>query len=136
VTSAPAALAWRVTEVDRMWVYDCGSTLAAVLEGVAAGEPVAALAAAFHRTIVAVTVAVCERAAEQSGVAVVCLSGGCLQNRILATDLLAALAEAGLVGYINREVPANDGGISYGQAVVAAAQTRGGADRRVPGHSG
>ena len=124
VTSAPAALPWRVTEVDRVWVYDCGATLAAVLEGIAAGEPAAALAAAFHRTIVAVTVALCERAAEQSGVAVVCLSGGCLQNRILATDLLTALAAGGLVGYLNRDVPANDGGISYGQAVVAAAQAR------------
>ena len=136
VTSTPAALPWRLTEVDRVWVYDCGATLAAVLEGTAAGEPAAALAAAFHRTIVAVTVALCERAAEQSGVAVVCLSGGCLQNRILATDLLAALAAAGLVGYVNRDVPANDGGISYGQAVVAAARNGEGADPRVPRYSG
>jgi hydrogenase maturation protein HypF len=122
-TAALAPLPWRLVEVDGLWVYDCGGTLAAVLEGAAAAEPAAALAAAFHRTIVAVTVALCERAAEQTGVTVVCLSGGCLQNRILATDLLAALAAAGLVGYVNRDVPANDGGISYGQAVVAAAQT-------------
>ena len=141
VTSPPAALPWRLTDVDGLWVYDCGRTLAAVLAGAEAGEPAAALAAAFHRTIVAVTVALCERAAERTGVAAVCLSGGCLQNRILATDLLAALAAAGLVGYLNREVPANDGGISYGQAVIAAAQTRAaqageGGDPRVPGHSG
>jgi hydrogenase maturation protein HypF len=121
---APAALPWRLVEVDGLWVYDCGGTLTAVLEGAAAGVPVPALAAAFHRTIVAVTVALCERAAERTGARVVCLSGGCLQNRVLAAELVAALDAAGLAGRLNRDVPAGDGGISYGQAVVAAARAR------------
>lgn len=124
VTALPAALPWRLTEVDGLSVYDSAVTLGAVLAGTAAGEPVANLAAAFHRTIVEVTVALCERAATQSGVRVVCLSGGCLQNRILATQVLRALAAAGLDGRLNHEVPAGDGGISYGQAVVAAARIR------------
>jgi len=123
-TEAPAALPWRLTEVDGLWVYDCAVTLAAVLAGTAAGEPAGRLAAAFHRTIIEVTVALCERAAEHSGVRVVCLSGGCLQNGILATHLPRALAAAGLDARLNREVPAGDGGISYGQAVVAAARIR------------
>jgi hydrogenase maturation protein HypF len=124
--AAAGALPWRLTEVDGLWVYDCSGTLAAVVDGVEAGEPVEALAAAFHRTIVEVTVALCVRAAERTGVSSVCLSGGCLQNRILATELPAALAAAGLAGHINHAVPANDGGISYGQAVVAAARTTNG----------
>jgi hydrogenase maturation protein HypF len=125
-----AALPWRIVETDGLWVYDWGPTLAAVLAGVAAGEPVARLAAAFHHTIVAVTVELCARAAQRTGVAQVCLSGGCLQNRILATGLLAALATAGLVGHLNREVPPNDGGISFGQAVVAAARDQQAHDQR------
>ncbi|MFI7542465.1 carbamoyltransferase HypF [Actinoplanes sp. NPDC049599] len=120
--TAPAALPWRLADVDGIWVYDSAVTLGALLDRAAAGEPVAALAAAFHRTIVDVTVALCERAAEASGVRVVCLSGGCLQNRILATGIPRALAAAGLDGRLHREVPAGDGGISYGQAVVAAAR--------------
>jgi hydrogenase maturation protein HypF len=123
-TGAPAALPWRLTEVDGLWVYDCAVTLAAVLAGTAAGEPAGTLSAAFHRTITEVTVALCERAAERSGVRVVCLSGGCLQNGVLATQLPRALAAAGLDARLNREVPAGDGGISYGQAVVAAARIR------------
>ena len=119
---APAALPWRLTEVDGLWVYDCAVTLGALLAGTAAGEPVGRLAAAFHRTIVEVTVALCERAAERTGVRTVCLSGGCLQNGILATDLPRALAAAGLDARLNREIPAGDGGISYGQAVIAAAR--------------
>jgi hydrogenase maturation protein HypF len=118
----PAALPWRLTEVDGLWVYDCAVTLGALLDAAAAGEAVPGLAAAFHRTIVDVTVALCERVAAASGIRVVCLSGGCLQNRILAAEMPRALADAGLDGRLSREVPAGDGGISYGQAVVAAAR--------------
>jgi hydrogenase maturation protein HypF len=124
VPALPAALPWRLTDVDGLWVYDSAITIGAVLAAAAAGEPVADVAAAFHRTIVEVTVALCERAAMQTGVQVVCLSGGCLQNRILATHLQRELAAAGLDGRFNREVPSGDGGISYGQAVVAAARIR------------
>jgi hydrogenase maturation protein HypF len=68
-------------------------------------------------------VALCERAATTTGIRVVCLSGGCLQNRILAAELPLALAAAGLDSRVHHELPAGDGGISYGQAVVAAART-------------
>lgn len=123
VPAAPAALPWRLAEVDGLRVYDSAVTLAALLDAAAAGEPAARLAAAFHRTIVEVTAALCERAAAATGVRVVCLSGGCLQNGILAEELPRALAAAGLDARLHREVPAGDGGISYGQAVVAAART-------------
>ncbi|MCU7729487.1 carbamoyltransferase HypF [Actinoplanes sp. KI2] len=115
------ALPWRLTEVEGLWVYDWSGTLTAVLDRTRAGVPAGELAAAFHTTIVEVTVALCARAAERTGVTVVCLSGGCLQNRILASRLRTELDAAGLTGHLNRDVPANDGGISYGQAVVAAA---------------
>ena len=118
-------LPWRITKTEGLWVYDCGPTLAATLAGVAASEPTARLAAAFHHTIVAVTAELCARAAQRTGVRQVCLSGGCFQNRMLATRLLAALETAGLAGYLNCDVPPNDGGISFGQAVVAAARDKG-----------
>jgi hydrogenase maturation protein HypF len=123
-TGNGAELPWRIAERDGLWVYDCRPTLAALLAGFAGGESAARLAAGFHATLVATTVALCERAAKDTGVRDVCLSGGCLQNRILADGLLAGLADAGLTGHVNRLVPANDGGISYGQAVVAAARTQ------------
>jgi hydrogenase maturation protein HypF len=121
-----AALPWRLTEAGGLWVYDWSGTLGALLDGLAAGTPVPALAAAFHRTVVEATVALCARAAGRTGATVVCLSGGCLQNRLLAAGLVPALAAAGLDARLNHEVPCGDGGISYGQAVVAAARTGGG----------
>jgi hydrogenase maturation protein HypF len=119
--AAPPALPWRIADVEALWVYDWSPTLSALL-GAVGRVPVADLAAAFHRSIVEVTVELCVRAAERTGVARVCLSGGCLANRILATGLTAGLATAGLTAYLNHAVPAGDGGISYGQAAIAAAR--------------
>ncbi|KUL23516.1 carbamoyltransferase HypF [Actinoplanes awajinensis] len=121
-TGPVPALPWRLTRAAGLWVYDWSGTLGALLIRLAAGVPVAELAAAVHRTVIDVTVEFCVRAADRTGVWVVCLSGGCLQNRLLAAGLPAALRAAGFTAVLNRDVPANDGGISYGQAVVAAAR--------------
>ena len=52
----------------------------------------------------------------------VALSGGVFQNRILLEQVAGRLAAVGLRVLSHRQVPANDGGLSLGQAVVAAAR--------------
>jgi len=52
------------------------------------------------------------------------LSGGVFQNRILLEQVAGRLGAAGLRVLSHRQVPANDGGLSLGQAVVAAARRR------------
>jgi hydrogenase maturation protein HypF len=59
--------------------------------------------------------------AEQAGLTDVVLGGGCLMNRILAEGLTHALRRRGLRPWLARAVPANDGGISLGQAALARA---------------
>jgi hydrogenase maturation protein HypF len=54
----------------------------------------------------------------------VALSGGVFQNRILLEQVAGRLAEVGLRVLSHRQMPANDGGLSLGQAVVAAARRR------------
>jgi len=123
--AAPAGLSelpWRLTTVDGLVVYDPVPTLGALLAGAAGGTPPGWLAAAFHRTLAAVTVALCEAGRRATGLRVVCLSGGVFGN-VLLTDLVSGgLRAAGFEVYGNERVPANDGGISYGQAAVAAAR--------------
>ena len=49
------------------------------------------------------------------------LSGGVFQNRVLLERTAARLAAAGLRVLVPRRLPANDGGIAFGQAAIAAA---------------
>ncbi|MFI7545183.1 carbamoyltransferase HypF [Actinoplanes sp. NPDC049599] len=117
-----AELPWRLISRDDILVYDPWPTLRALLHGLHERAGVATLAARFHSTITAVTVTICTDIAERHGTRTVCLSGGVMQNQLLAGGLLAGLSGAGLHPLINERVPANDGGISYGQAAVAAAR--------------
>jgi hydrogenase maturation protein HypF len=87
------------------------------------------MAAAFQATITELTRELLANARAATGIGTVCLSGGVFQNRRLASSLLRALAADGFEVFINRMVPVNDGGVSYGQAAIAAA-------RLAPGASG
>jgi hydrogenase maturation protein HypF len=58
----------------------------------------------------------------------VALSGGCFQNRILFELLTARLAQDGFTVLSHAEIPAGDGGLALGQAVVAAATLSGAPD--------
>jgi hydrogenase maturation protein HypF len=77
--------------------------------------------AKFHNWLVRSLVEVAGALRTAHGVETAALSGGCFQNARLLAGLKRGLEEAGFGVIINRLVPANDGGISYGQTVVAAA---------------
>jgi hydrogenase maturation protein HypF len=117
-------LPYRLVYRDELLVYDPRPTLATIL---ASGRPTAVLAAAFQATVAEVTRELLSDAHARTGVATVCLSGGVFQNRRLASTLLRELAADGFDPYINRQVPVNDGGVSYGQAAVGAARLASGA---------
>jgi hydrogenase maturation protein HypF len=116
------ALPWRLDRVEDLLVYDPRPTLAGLLDGLARGRTNRQLAAGFQAAIADVTRAMLADARTRSGVRTVCLSGGVFQNRRLASDLLRGLAADGFEVFINRQVPVNDGGVSYGQAAVASAR--------------
>jgi hydrogenase maturation protein HypF len=95
----------------------------AVREAVAdylAGEPVRAIASIFHDTLVQATALVVRRAAAAHGRLPVVASGGCFVNARLAEGVRTALSP-GLDLFLPGTVPAGDGGIALGQAVVANA---------------
>jgi hydrogenase maturation protein HypF len=50
----------------------------------------------------------------------VCLSGGTFHNVYLLTHLQERLEQSGFQVFTHTEVPAGDGGLSLGQAMVAA----------------
>ena len=50
------------------------------------------------------------------------LGGGCFQNARLLSGVARRLEDAGLRVLVPRRLGPNDGAVSYGQAVVAAAR--------------
>jgi len=118
-------LPYEIARHDGLLVYDPRPTIRALLEGRASGAPVETLAARFQETVAAVTRQLCGDVREATGLRQVALSGGVFQNQWLATTLVRRLTRDGFEVHTNERVPANDGGISYGQAAVAAARLAG-----------
>jgi hydrogenase maturation protein HypF len=81
-----------------------------------------ALAAIFHESLARGVTATCVRLGADHGVQRIALSGGVFQNALLLSRVTYLLRERGLIVYTNEQVPANDGGISLGQALVAVSQ--------------
>ena len=86
--------------------------------------PVDRISARFHQTLIYMFADLCDVIRQDCGLKRVVLSGGCFQNAILLTGLIKALQARQFEVVTHRQVPANDGGIALGQAVVAAASFR------------
>jgi hydrogenase maturation protein HypF len=91
--------------------------VAAAHDDLAAGRPKEEIAAGFHEAVALAAAGACEVAAEPRTVV---LSGGSFQNMRLLEGTARRLAKLGFKVLRHRLVPPNDGGISYGQAAVAA----------------
>ncbi|MBX0328534.1 carbamoyltransferase HypF [Oscillochloris sp. ZM17-4] len=113
---APPAPAGGVSCVAEPLIVDWASAIVALLNDMKRGVEPARAAARFHNGAIAAITEV----AGLLGVEQIALSGGCFQNRLLAEGAIAQLGAAGRRALLPRLVPANDGGVSFGQ--VAAAQ--------------
>jgi hydrogenase maturation protein HypF len=82
------------------------------------GESAAEVARGFHATFSHLAV---ETTLQVAGNwrGDVALGGGCLINRILAQDLAAGLEDSGFRPLLPRVLPPGDGGLAYGQVVLA-----------------
>jgi hydrogenase maturation protein HypF len=106
------------TAVDR-YVVGPGELFAELLSDMQTGVPVDEMAVRFHKTVAQMTVEVCARIANDTGLHTVALSGGCFQNRLLLALTVPALLASGFQVCHHRQVPCNDGGLSLGQAAIA-----------------
>jgi hydrogenase maturation protein HypF len=101
---------------------DARETVLAVARDVAEGTAVPLVSARFHNALARATARACAEAAGQRGIGTVVLSGGVFQNRLLLERASEELADRGLRVLVPERLPPNDGGISFGQAAVAAAR--------------
>ncbi len=101
-------------------VWDHAPLLAAVLDDVAGGVPRGVVARRFHEALAAGVVAAALTLRAEHPFEAVVLSGGVFQNRLLVERVFDRAVEHGLTVWRNRAVPTNDGGVSLGQAALAA----------------
>ncbi len=105
---------------DHMLVIDPRPTIRAVAADIERGRSAATVAARFHAAVAGATVEACSRLAAAHHLDLVVLGGGVFQNRRLLEAVAAELGARGLRVLIPEQLPIGDGGVSYGQAAVAA----------------
>jgi hydrogenase maturation protein HypF len=102
------------------WILDPRKMLVEIAHEVIAGKPPQQIARCFHNSIARMIEVVCSRLRERNGLDKVCLSGGTFQNFTLLSHAVKLLRRAGFQVFLHAKVPPNDGGISLGQAAIAA----------------
>jgi hydrogenase maturation protein HypF len=103
-------------------VIDPEPVVRAILDDLAAGVPTPAISARFHRAVVDASVVVATAACARTGARHVACCGGVFMNRNVLAGVVAGVEAAGLTALTHRDLPMNDGAVSYGQAVVAWAR--------------
>ncbi|PDT90870.1 carbamoyltransferase HypF [Bradyrhizobium sp. Y36] len=104
------------------WVIERGVlSLAPLFERLTAGkvDPVEG-AELFHGTLAAACLDWIGRAARATGITSIVLGGGCFLNATLSDEIARGCIAAGLTPLLPRQLPPNDGGLSLGQAWIAA----------------
>lgn len=96
--------------------------LEALLQDVKAGVAPARISARFHNGLAQGVREMVGNIRRETGIRAVVLSGGVWQNLTLLRRTFSLLQADGCMVFVHRVVPANDGGLSLGQAVVAAAR--------------
>ncbi|MEJ2591740.1 MAG: carbamoyltransferase HypF [Candidatus Thiodiazotropha sp.] len=125
----PEGYPLRIDEGDGLWQLDPAPLWPALLDDLRAGMAVSRIAWRFHLGLASAVAGMAVRLARVSAVSTVALSGGVFQNRTLFELVVSQLREAGLRVLSHSRVPANDGGISLGQAAVGAARMLNHTDR-------
>ncbi len=100
-------------------VLDFRPMIAAIVEDLSSGKSAGEISACFHNTLTVAIVEVCCRIRARDGLNRVCLSGGTFQNFYLLTRTVAEFRRRNFGVFLHATVPANDGGIALGQAVIA-----------------
>jgi hydrogenase maturation protein HypF len=126
---------YQLIDDGKLLTFDFSQMLKKITLDALAGKEAAFISGRFHETVVqALIVGMAQLAKKNPGtVKIVVLSGGSMHNRFFRNRLTQELSALGFKVLLPERVPCNDGGLSYGQLVVAAAKRR---DTNVCGSTG
>lgn len=106
-------------KVNDSLIFDQLSIFNSVLEDIKKGVEKEKISARFHNTIAHIVLKGCEILRDSAAINTVALSGGVFQNLYLSKKVVNLLKGSGFSVMYHKKVPANDGGISLGQAIIA-----------------
>ncbi|MEV4553675.1 carbamoyltransferase HypF [Nonomuraea wenchangensis] len=118
----------RLTPGEPLTVHGADLVRAAARD-LESGRPTPVIAGRFHNGVADAVARACAALRDTTGLTAVALSGGVFQNVLLVERTVRRLRAAGFRVLTHRRVPPGDGGLSLGQAVVAAARDRSGLSR-------
>ncbi len=99
-------------------LFDAANLFRAMLDDVVAKMPVSLISRKFHDAFVRAILDAAQLTSAMYDIRTVALSGGVFMNRYIVENAIYSLEQAGFTVAINRELPPNDGCISFGEAVV------------------
>jgi hydrogenase maturation protein HypF len=100
-------------------ILDLRPVIVAIVDDIARGRRVGEISACFHNTLSFAIGEMCSRIGKSDALNRVCLSGGSFQNLYLLGSTVVELRRRGFDVFLHAQVPANDGGLSLGQAMIA-----------------
>ncbi|MDT8334982.1 MAG: carbamoyltransferase HypF, partial [Desulfurivibrionaceae bacterium] len=112
------AYRWDIISIDDILYPGLRALIRQVAEDVASGISQAIISRRFHRTLIEMLVGAAERVREQTELDTVVLSGGSFNNYLLLEGLIGHLEGKGYNVLVHRQLPAGDGCLSLGQAVI------------------
>jgi len=110
---------------DRPLQLDLSKMIIQLITDIKENKPRGIISAKFHNTIAAALLQITKAARESENLNTVALSGGVFCNRYLTNRVIKLLNKNSFSVLFNRDIPSNDGGISLGQAAIAAKLTNG-----------
>jgi hydrogenase maturation protein HypF len=102
------------------WIIGTKPLFKAILEDLQSHTTTSVISQRFHNGLAEILGCVAGLIREKTALTRVCLSGGTLNNTYLRCRLKDHLEAAGFAVFAHHEVPAGDGGLSLGQAMIAA----------------
>lgn len=116
---------YEISGKDGCLELDMTKTLRSIVQDRLAGRDLQEIAVRFHETVahaaVELLTASAADGAEQAGRRVM-LSGGSFHNRYLSAAVTALLEQKGFRPYTHQSLPSGDGGLAFGQLIVAACE--------------
>lgn len=109
-----------VAQKDGGYVIRTRAMFAELIHDLHRSAPAGLISARFHEGLIRIFVTIAQALRERTRLNRVCLSGGTFNNRYLAEHLHHELVDKRFEVFTQNEVPCGDGGLSLGQAMVAA----------------